>query len=88
MNKGIPYLLAGLVALMQAAGWTAPVLALFARVRACLATGAGVDLLFLRCQGLPVQVHPGALALWVCCVAAGVAVLALLWSQRQPAARR
>lgn len=88
MNKGIPYLLAGLVALMQAAGWTAPVLALFTRVRDCLATGAGVDLLFLRCQGLLAQVQPGALALWLWCAVAGVAVLVLLWSQRQRAAHR
>lgn len=88
MNKGIPYLLAGLVALMQAAGWTAPVLALFARVRDCLATGAGGDLLFLRCHGLPLQVAPGALALWLCCAVAAMAMLGLLWSQRQPAAHR
>ncbi|WNH53936.1 hypothetical protein [Stenotrophomonas oahuensis] len=49
MNKGIPYLLAVLVALTLSAGWAAPVLALFEHVASCLGSGGSVDLVGLRC---------------------------------------
>lgn len=49
MNKGIPYLMAALVALTLSAGWAAPVLALFDHVAACLDSGGRLDLLKLRC---------------------------------------
>lgn len=49
MNKGIPYLMAALVALTLSAGWAAPVLALFDHVAACLDRGGRLDLLQLRC---------------------------------------
>jgi hypothetical protein len=49
MNKGIPYLMAALVALTLSAGWAAPVLALFEHVAACLDGGGSLDLLRMRC---------------------------------------
>lgn len=49
MNKGIPYLMAALVALTLSADWAAPVLALFEQVAQCLGSGGSLDLLHLRC---------------------------------------
>lgn len=75
MNKGTPYLMAGLVALTLSAGWAAPVLALFEHAASCLGQGGGWDLLRLRCTPAP----PLALAwpFWATAVAvAGVVMLA------------
>ncbi|HAI45818.1 hypothetical protein D3C87_473090 [compost metagenome] len=53
MNKGIPYLLAVLVALTLSAGWMAPVLALFEHAYSCLHHGGTLDLVRLRCEPRP-----------------------------------
>ncbi len=50
MNKGIPYLLAVLVALTLSAGWAAPVLALVEHAAGCLGSGGSWDLVRLRCM--------------------------------------
>jgi len=85
MNKGIPYLMATLVALTLSAGWAAPVLALFEQVTACLDSGGRLDLVHLRCA--PPAAVPGlVLEGWVFWLtAAGVAVVGLLATRRRPA---
>jgi hypothetical protein len=78
MNKGIPYLLAVLVALTLSADWGAPVLALFQHAYACLEGGGGLDLVRLRCEAQPTGLC-AALATWpFWATAAAVAVAALL----------
>ena len=87
MNKGIPYLMAALVALTLSAGWAAPVLALFEHAAACLDGGGSLDLLRMRCT--PPAAVPGlVLEGWVFWLtAAGVAVVGLLATRRRPASR-
>ncbi|MEG2802731.1 hypothetical protein [Stenotrophomonas sp.] len=78
MNKGIPYLLAVLVALSLSAGWMAPVLALFEHAYACLQGGGGLDLARLRCEPRPSGLCAllGAWPFWATAVALAVAALA------------
>lgn len=87
MNKGIPYLMAALVALTLSAGWAAPVLALFDRVAACLESGGHLDLLQLRCAppGVTRDLMLGGWVFWL--TAAIVAVLALVVIRPRPVRR-
>ena len=87
MNKGIPYLMAALVALTLSAGWAAPVLALFDQVAACLDSGGQLDLLHLRCAppGVTRELMFGGWVFWL--TAACVAVLALVVTRPRPAHR-
>jgi len=75
MNKGIPYLLAVLVALTLSAGWAAPVLALFEHAAGCLGGGGSLDLLRLRC----VPAAPAVLgwSFWATVVATLLVVMAV-----------
>ncbi|MCS4236509.1 hypothetical protein ACTUVK_003641 [Stenotrophomonas rhizophila] len=77
MNKGIPYLLAVLVALTLSAGWAAPVLALFEHAYSCLQGGGGLDLVRLRCEPRPDGLGAllGSWPFWA--TAAGLAASAL-----------
>ena len=88
MNKGIPYLMAALVALTLSAGWAAPVLALFDQVAACLDSGGSLDVLHLRCAP-PIEARELLLEGWVFWLtAAGVAVVAVLATRSRPFRRR
>ena len=87
MNKGIPYLMAALVALTLSAGWAAPVLALFEHVAACLDGGGSLDLLRMRCTP-PSAARDLLLQGWgFWLTAAAVAVVAGLASRRRPRRR-
>ena len=83
MNKGIPYLLAALVALTLSAGWAAPMLALFEHALQCLQQGGGLDLLRLRCEPQP-SGWPAMLVTWPFWVTAAAVVLATLAAMRTP----
>jgi hypothetical protein len=86
MNKGIPYLMAVLVALTLSAGWAAPVLALFEHAYTCLQAGGGLDLVRMRCEARP----NGLCALlaswpfWATAVALAVSALAATRLPRWP----
>lgn len=90
MNKGIPYLLAALVALTLSAGWAAPVLALFERVAACLQGGGSLDPIRLRCTPptAATEVLLQGWGFWLTLL--GVAVVVALATRRAgvPAVRR
>jgi len=88
MNKGIPYLMAALVALTLSAGWAAPVLALFEHAAACLDSGGSLDLLRMRCSP-PSAAHDLLLQGWGFWVtAAAVAAVALVLTRTRPPRRR
>ncbi|MCF7749295.1 hypothetical protein KQ945_00955 [Bacillus subtilis subsp. subtilis] len=84
MNKGIPYLLAVLVALTLSAGWAAPVLALFEHAYTCLQGGGALDLVRLRCQPQPSGLCTalGAWPFWSTAVAVGLGALAAARASR------
>ncbi|WNH48667.1 MULTISPECIES: hypothetical protein [Stenotrophomonas] len=88
MNKGIPYLMAALVALTLSAGWAAPVLALFDQVAACLDSGGHLDLLQLRCAppGVTRDLMLGGWVFWL--TAASVVVVVLVATRSRPPRRR
>ncbi|OEZ01631.1 MULTISPECIES: hypothetical protein [Stenotrophomonas] len=88
MNKGIPYLMAALVALTLSAGWAAPVLALFDQVAACLDSGGHLDLLQLRCAppGVTRDLMLGGWVFWL--TAASVMVVVLVATRSRPSRRR
>jgi hypothetical protein len=86
MNKGIPYLLAVLVALMLSAGWAAPVLALFEHAYSCLQAGGGLDLVRLRCEARPSGLC-ALLASWPFWTTAGVLGLTAIAATRLPGRR-
>jgi len=88
MNKGIPYLMAALVALTLSAGWAAPVLALFDHVAACLDRGGTLDLLHLRCTAPAAACHllPGGWVFWS--TAVGAVLVALVATRRRSPRRR
>ncbi|WP_315385285.1 hypothetical protein [uncultured Stenotrophomonas sp.] len=88
MNKGIPYLMAALVALTLSAGWAAPVLPLFDQVAACLDSGGHLDLLQLRCAppGGTQDLMLGGWAFWL--TAASVVVVVLLAARSRPTRRQ
>lgn len=77
MSKGIPYLLAVLVALTLSAGWAAPVLALFEHAFTCLQQGGGLDLARLRCEPRPDGLCAllGSWPFWATAIALGLAAL-------------
>lgn len=79
MNKGIPYLLAALVALILSADWAAPAVALFERAAACLATGGNIDLLRLRCT--PPAGVLGSWEMWTAAVVIALVILPVATSQ-------
>lgn len=83
MNKGIPYLLAALVALTLSAGWAAPVLSLFEHALGCLQQGGGLDLLRLRCEPQP-SGWTATLGTWPFWVTAAAVALAALVTMRTP----
>lgn len=87
MNKGIPYLMAALVALTLSAGWAAPVLALFEHVAACLQGGGSMDLLRMRCTppGATRDLLLGGWGFWL--TAAAVAVVAATAARTRPPRR-
>lgn len=87
MNKGIPYLMAALVALTLSAGWAAPVLALFDHVAACLDSGGTLDLLHLRCAPPTAarDLLPGG---WVFWSTAGAVLVAMVATRRRSPRRR
>ncbi|WP_282243524.1 hypothetical protein [Stenotrophomonas sp. PS02300] len=88
MNKGIPYLMAALVALTLSAGWAAPVLALFEHVAACLDGGGSLDLLRMRCAP-PSGARDLLLQGWgFWLTAAAVAAVAVLVTRTHPPRRR
>lgn len=86
MNKGIPYLLAALVALTLAAGWAAPVLALFEHALQCLQQGGSLDLVRLRCEPQPGG-WSAALAAWPFWFTAAAVALAALAATGLPRRR-
>ncbi len=75
MNKGIPYLLAVLVALTLSAGWAAPVLALFEHAASCLGNGGSLDLVRLRC--VPATPVTLGWSFWATLAATGLVVMAV-----------
>ncbi|MBT2768507.1 hypothetical protein J7J08_12745 [Stenotrophomonas sp. ISL-67] len=88
MNKGIPYLMAALVALTLSAGWAAPVLALFEHVAACLDGGGSLDLLRMRCvpPGAATDLLLGGWGFWL--TAAAVAAVATVVTRTHLPRRR